>query len=229
MDGDGDEDLIAGNLGLNIKFKASEELPFTVKVKDFDNNGTNDVYLGYYDKEGELYPVRGRQCSSEEMPFIAEKFETYDAFAKASFDEILGDLVEGAVSHQIQFFESAYLENLGNGSFKVHKLPNEAQIAPVYGILPRDWNGDGKMDILLAGNYYGREVETTRSDAGVGTLLLGDGQGSFNAISPAEVGLIAYLDVRQLVMMENQDQSSMILVVNNNSGVQVYGQVRPVN
>lgn len=229
MDGDGDEDLIAGNLGLNIKFKASEEHPFTVKVKDFDENGTNDVYLGYYDQEGNLYPVRGRQCSSEQMPFIAEKFETYDAFAKASLDDVLGELVEGAISHQVQLFESVYLENLGNGELKVHKLPKAAQAAPIYGILPRDWNGDGHMDLLLAGNYYEREVETTRSDAGIGTLLLGNGRGQFKAISPAETGIVAYLDVRQLAVVENQQQLPVIFVLNNNYGLQVYGQKLPVN
>lgn len=229
MDGDGDEDLIAGNLGLNIKFKASEEHPFTVKVKDFDENGTNDVYLGYYDQEGNLYPVRGRQCSSEQMPFIAEKFETYDAFAKASFDDVLGDLVEGAISQEVQLFESVYLENLGNGELKVHKLPKAAQAAPIYGILPRDWNGDGHMDLLVAGNYYEREVETTRSDAGIGTLLLGNGNGQFKAISPAETGIIAYLDVRQLAVVENQQQLPLVFILNNNFGLQVYGQNFPVN
>ncbi len=228
MDGDGDQDLIAGNLGLNIKFKATPEKPFSVKIKDFDENGTNDIYLAYYDQDGELYPVRGRQCSSQQMPFIEDKFKTYNEFAKASFDDVLGDLATDALTHEIQMFESVYLENLGDGKFDVQKLPMAAQTAPMYGILPRDWNGDGHMDILVAGNYYEREVETTRSDAGIGTMLLGDGKGNFKAISPSETGIIAYLDVRALATVENNMKKPLVIIVNNNFGLQVYEGQRVV-
>ena len=222
MDGDGDQDLIVGNLGLNLKFKATPELPFSVKVKDFDGNGSNDIYLAYYDQDGSLCPVRGRQCSSQQMPFIEEKFKTYNEFASASFDEVLGDLAEGAISHEVKMFESVYIENIGDGEFEISKLPLAAQMAPTYGILPRDWNGDGHMDILLAGNFYQREVETTRSDAGIGTMLLGDGKGNFNAISPEENGIIAYLDVRSLATVENSQKQPLVIILNNNFGLQVY-------
>ncbi len=221
MDGDGDEDLIAGNLGLNIKFKASEAQPFSVYVKDFDENGTNDIYLGYYDADGIRYPVRGRQCSSEQMPFIAEEFETYDEFARTPLEGILGERIEGAIYHDVMQFESAFLENLGKGGLQLRKLPIDAQRAPIYGIIPRDWNGDGKMDLLIAGNYYEREVETTRSDAGIGQLLLGDGAGGFTAELTAKTGLLAYLDVRNLAFLEG-GEVPMVMIVNNNTGVQVY-------
>ena len=73
VDSDGDLDLVAGNLGLNIKYKSSESEPFKLFVKDFDGNGSNDVYLGYYDRDGICYPVRGRECSSQQLPFVKEK------------------------------------------------------------------------------------------------------------------------------------------------------------
>lgn len=71
----------------------------------------------------------------------------------------------------------------------MHKLPANAQPAPIFGILPRDWNGDGHMDVFLAGNYYEREVEATRSDAGSGTLSLGNGKGDFEALTLPKVVL----------------------------------------
>ena len=143
-------------------------------------------------------------------------------FAKASFDEVLGDLAEGAIEHEVKMFESVYIENLGGGEFELHQLPMAAQTAPAFGILPRDWNGDGHMDILLAGNYYEREIETTRSDAGIGTMLLGDGKGGFNPISPSENGIMAYLDVRSLATVENSQKQPLVLILNNNFGMQVY-------
>ncbi|KAA3623198.1 MAG: hypothetical protein DWQ02_24845, partial [Bacteroidetes bacterium] len=89
FDGDGDIDFVAGNLGLNYKYKASQEEPLHVYCSDFDNTGTFDIVLGYHE-QGTIFPVRGRQCSSEQMPYIQEKFPTYKDFAEASIDEIYG-------------------------------------------------------------------------------------------------------------------------------------------
>ena len=89
LDKDGDLDIIAGNLGSNSKFKASKEKPFKVYLKDFDENGTWDTYLGSYSSDGNIYPVRGRQCSSEQMPFIKDRFKSYNDFASKTIEEIL--------------------------------------------------------------------------------------------------------------------------------------------
>lgn len=221
LDNDGDQDLIAGNVGLNIKFKASKKKPFKAFIKDFDENGTNDVYLAYYDYSGNMLPVRGRQCSSEQMDFILDDFPTYHDFAQASVTEVLEGRMDGAVELAAEEFQSMILRNDGQGNFSQEALPMIAQSFPVFGILVRDLNEDGHQDIVLAGNYYEREVETTRSDAGIGTILLGSESGAFEAIPAYETGLYAYLDVRNLVELKNQSQP-LVVVVNNNEGVQVY-------
>ena len=221
-DGDGDLDLFAGNLGTNIKYKASEDKPFRLFVKDFDNNGTNDVYLGYYDSDGVCYPVRGRQCSSQQMPFIKKEFKTYNDFAKASIDEVLGERKEGAIIQEAKLFESCWIENKGRGQFAVHKLPIQAQTSPVNGIACTDINGDGFTDVLLVGNLYVREVETTRSDAGVGCVFLGDGKGGFKWVHPAETGMYAIYDTRSLGLLNNPQKTATFILGNNNMGLQVY-------
>lgn len=224
IDGDGDDDYIAGNLGLNLKFKASQEEPFKLFTKDFDGNGTHDVYLGYYDQDGTLYPVRGRQCSSEQMPFIKEKFEDYEAFAVASIEEILDDKMEGAALKEVQMFESAWVENQGGGKLKIHTLPNKAQIAPIFTIVPDDYDNDGDIDLFVAGNYHNREVETTRSDAGTGLVLINDGKGNFNPMSVMESGVYASLDARDAILVKaGPDQRKLLIVANNNGSAQVFG------
>ncbi|MEM1323317.1 MAG: VCBS repeat-containing protein [Bacteroidota bacterium] len=221
FDGDGDQDLVAGNLGLNIKYKASEEQPFKVYVKDFDENGSNDVYLGYYDQDGVCYPVRGRECSSQQLPYIKKEFKTYDDFANASIEKILGERKDGAVYHEAKVFTSMYIENQ-NGVFHPKALPNEAQISPIFGTAIYDWNGDGYLDMLVAGNYYQREVETTRSDAGIGRLLLGDGKGNFEPMPAAQAGLRAYKDVRAVGLVLDDQQQPMVLIANNDDALEVY-------
>jgi enediyne biosynthesis protein E4 len=225
-DGDGDQDFIAGNLGLNIKYKASVDQPFKVYVKDFDENGSNDVYLGYYDQDGICYPVRGRECSSQQLPFIKQEFKSYDDFAHASIEQVLGPRVEGAVSHEAKIFESVYIENR-NGTFVIKPLPNEAQISPIFGAASFDWNKDGHLDFMVVGNYYQREVETTRSDAGIGQILLGDGKGNFKAMHPTETGLKAYKDVRAVSLIFDDKKQPMIIIANNDDQLELYQLVNP--
>lgn len=220
IDNDGDLDLVAGNLGLNIKYKASEDQPFTLYIKDFDDNGTHDVYLGYY-QDGVCYPVRGRECSSQQLPYIKEEFKNYDKFGKATIDEVLGDRKEGAEFRTAKTFASVYIENQ-DGEFILHNLPNEAQISPIFGIVPQDFNGDGNLDLLIGGNYYNREVETTRSDAGIGQILLGDGKGAFKAMPSHNTGLALYKDVRAMEILKANGGNSTIIVANNNDPIQVY-------
>ena len=230
FDGDGDSDYVVGNLGLNIKYKASESEPFKVFVKDFDNNGSHDVYLAYYDRDGVCYPVRGRECSSQQLPFVKKDFPNYATFSVATVDEVLGERKEGAVIKEVKMFESVYIENAGDNGFIIRNLPNEAQISPIFGIAPFDWNGDGHLDLLTAGNYYEREVETTRSDAGIGNILLGDGTGQFKALNSIYTGLKAYKDVRDVKVLQDANSNPLIIIANNNDFLEFYRPVsKPLN
>ena len=220
MDKDGDLDFMAGNLGLNYKYKASYEEPFEVYLNDFDNNGSLDIVLGYFEK-GELFPVRGRQCSSEQMPFIQEKFPTYDLFGQANLSEIYGESsLAQSLNYRATNFASSYIENKGNGRFEVHTLPMEAQFSAINSILIHDFNGDGHLDALTAGNLFASEVETPRNDAGVGCLLLGDGNGGFSAVPPHESGLYLPYDVKKMAWTTSKDGKN-ILVGPNNDRVRV--------
>ena len=221
VDGDGDMDLLAGNLGLNIKYKASQDNPFKVYSADFDQNGSNDIYLGYYE-HGELFPVRGRQCSSQQMPFIKEKFPTYNEFADATVEEILGPSVEGALVLAAETFESSVFLNNGSGYFDRRKLPNMAQFSTLQDMILDDFDNDGDMDLLIAGNLFDREVETRRSDGSVGLLLLNDGKGNFAEVSPATSGFNAHLDARQLEII-NTAAGQAVMVSNTNGPIQVFG------
>ncbi len=222
LDGDGDTDLIAGNLGLNNKYKASKDRPFKVFVDDFDDNGSNDVYLGYYANDGVCYPVRGRQCSSEQMPFVKKKFETYEAFATASIIEVLDDkLEEESVAKEAYTFAHTMFLNDGNGNFKSVVLPNDAQRSIVNDILVTNLDNDPENEVFLVGNYYDREVETTRSDAGIGTILNIDSDGQCSVVPSTQMGQFANLDAREVVELEFPNKK-VIAVANNNDVMQFF-------
>jgi len=219
---DGRPDYVLGNLGKNSKFKASEEKPFIVMGNDFDKNGSNDVILaGYYGEK--LVPTRGRECTSEQMPFVADKYPSYDAFAKADIKTILtDDGYNEAVKFEVNNFYSSIALNLANDNFKLQPLPNKVQIAPIRSSICEDINKDGHLDILVTGNLYGAEVETVRYDAGIGAVMIGDGKGGFTPLSPIESGFYTPYDARDLAMLKGKNGESIILVGNNNEKIQAF-------
>lgn len=220
LDGDGDDDYVLGNLGKNNKFKASEEHPFKVYANDFDNNGTNDVVLAKYYKDGYV-PVRGRECTSQQMPYVAEKFEDYHSFASSKLINILPeDKVDEAVVYEIKSFESIILIN-NNDSFVKQPLPNAAQISPIKSSLVKDVNNDGITDVLVVGNHYGVEVETTRYDAGHGTVLLGTKEGRLEALSARNSGFYVPHDSRDLTQITIKGENTLV-VSNNNSTLKIF-------
>ena len=217
MDGDGDDDLFAGNLGLNYKYKASADEPFEVYYYDFDSNGSKDVVLTYYNF-GVQYPLRGRECSSEQVPLIKEKFQNYDLFAASDVSVVYGDdNLKNALHLRAKNFASLYLENIAGSHFEVHTLPTMAQISSINDFYVEDINGDGHLDAILAGNLFDAEVETTRADAGYGLVLLGDGSGNFQVMDKMESGLFIPFQVRSLTSVSCSAGRKLIAGVNGGS------------
>ena len=215
MDQDGDQDFLVGNLGLNYKYKASTEEPFEVYYYDFDDNGSKDVVLTYYNF-GIQYPLRGRECSSQQVPMIKEKFENYDLFASSDVFEVYGESkLDQALHLQATNFASVYIENLGDGQFKVSPLPRLAQISAVNDFVIHDFNMDGHSDVLLGGNLFDAEVETARADAGFGLLLLGDGAGNFRPLSKKESGFFVPYDLKSLNMIQYHNRPLILAGCNN--------------
>ncbi len=222
LDGDGDQDFVVGNLGLNYKYKASLHEPFQIHSTDFDENGSNDIVLGYC-QDGKVFPVRGRQCSFEQMPFIKTKFPTYHDFGLATLTDIFGGDIQRSLHYQAKEFASVVLLNLGNGKYEINRLPAEAQYAPIFGITTDDFNADGILDLLVAGNFYVSEVETGRADAGTGLFLEGKGGGTFTPVLSRDSGFMADRDVRDMALLRNAAGETLILVANNNDRLQVFG------
>ncbi len=215
MDQDGDQDFVLGNLGLNYEYKATEERPFHVFYHDFDNNGSGDLVLAQY--EGDiLFPVRERNRSVQQVPLLVEKFDTFHAFASADVYQIYGeDNLKNGMHYEAKVFSSMYIENTGGGKFRFHPLPMQAQLSPINDIIINDFNSDGHLDILTAGNLYGTEVETVRVDAGVGLLLYGDGSGKFTPVNHKESGFFLPYDVKRLKTFQHNNQTIIIAGCND--------------
>ena len=214
IDNDGDMDLIGGNLGDNYKYKATEGATFDIYLNDFDGNRTNDIVLSYYN-EGKQYPVRGRECSSQQMPSIKKKFKNYDEYSTATLLDVYNEnKLENAIHYQVSSFKSAVFIN-ENGKFIRRDLPVKAQMAPTNQILVDDFDADGIKDIVLGGNLYASEVETPRADAGYGLFLKGNQNLNFKPLAAKNSGLFMDGDVKDFMTI-NVKGKRYILVAKNN-------------
>lgn len=221
FDGDGDEDIAVGNLGLNYKYQASEKETFDIYAYDYDKNERLDIVLGYYN-QGIQYPVRGRECSSEQIPSLTKKFRNYTDFANASLTDVYTpEALEASIHYRVKIFSSVYIENLGMGQMKRNNLPELAQISNINGMVASDFNDDGNRDLVIVGNLFVSEVETPRNDASYGLFLEGDGQGSFKAVDYSKSGIYVPGDARAASLLKGID-GDLIIIANNNGPLQMF-------
>jgi len=225
LDRDGDLDVVAGNLGLNNKFHPSKEKPLEVYMADMDLSGTNDIVLAKHAKSGECVSVRGRECSSGQMPFLAQKFPTFRSFAEADLKLLYGPALDQALHYSATEFRSMVFRNEG-GRFTPSPLPMLAQLSVVRGIEVADLNGDGHLDLVTVGNLFGTEVERTRYDASTGAVLLGDGKLGFKAMPASTTGFMARGDARDVALLRTGGAPRFV-VANNNGPLQVFTLARP--
>ncbi len=219
FDGDGDEDYVFGNIGGNNKFHPSEEKPLFIYAKDFDDNGSFDIAMSKIN-DGRIVPVRGKECSSQQNPFLLDKIKSYKEFSTLDMDGIYGaEELKEAFKLTSHDFESLYVENLGDGKFKVTNLPHEAQLGPTLSFISRDYNNDGNMDIMGVGAIYDAEVETIRYDSNYGYVLLGDGKGNFKYSK--EYLPFINSDAKNMKAIKING-NEMYMVVSNNSPLQIF-------
>jgi len=227
FDNDGDIDYIAGNLGENSFFKASPQYPVNMYASDFDGNGTLDPIITVYlkDQQGNKkeYPAFNRDDLVDQIPTLKKKYLTYKEFGAADIHDIFPDSsLKKALHLQVNYLQTSYIENLGNGMFKLHALPPLAQMAPVFAMITDDVNDDGNLDIMLCGNDFGNEVMNGRYDAMNGLVLLGDGKGNFTAESILQSGLYIPGNAKALVKLRGSDSSYLIAASQNRAQLQLF-------
>jgi hypothetical protein len=215
VDGDGDLDLIGGNLGLNSILKASVKEPVEMYLNDFDNNGSLDQVICSY-QDGISYPVASLDEMVSQMPFLGKKFTNYSDFGGKTVKDIFDKkTLNHSILKSAVLFESCLFLNNGDGTFKINKLPMMAQFSPVRDILVRDIDMDGKMDLVLAGNDYTVRPSMGRYDASYGWCLLGDTDYRFNALMPTKSGLKITGDARRILPIIVSGKKYLVAAVND--------------
>lgn len=226
FDNDGDTDYIAGNFGRNINFQGTEKEPIRLYAKDLDTNGTIDPLLSFYLRDSigikKEYLYHPWQDVTKQYVGIRKKYNSFGEFGAATLPEMFSDgLLDDAVKLTFNYMETSLVENLGEGKFKLHPLPIEAQYAPVYGILPKDIDGDNLLDILLVGNDFGMEVQQGMADALVGMVLKNTGNFKMHVLPLNDTHFFVPGDAKALVGVNLNNGNELIIASQNNDSLKV--------
>lgn len=226
FDNDGDMDYIAGNMGLNTTqtLQPTQEFPVQLYANDFDNNTSRDLVMSYF-YAGREFPARGRAAMISQMgTYMKRKFPSFTPYSVSQIKDIFDSTkLANAVRLAATTFFNAYIENLGNGKFRIHRLPTLAQASPMFGTVVGDFNADGNLDVLAMENFYGPDREVIRYDAGFGLYLAGDGKGGFTEMPVNESGFYAPHDGRSIGVIDvGSDTVLYVVAVNNNAFTQVF-------
>lgn len=217
VNNDGFPDLLAGNLGLNSRLKASKEQPVRLYYEDFDHNGRKEQVLTYYLQNKEILFANKAELEKQ-LPVLKKKFLYAADFAKASLQELLGSReLETADKWSADYFASAILINKGNLQFTVEPLPFDAQLSPLKAAVPVDADGNNLPDFLVGGNYYGNNIEMGRYDASYGQILINKGEGRFDV--QAIPGLTIIGEIRYIRPLRVAGRQGYLVVRNNASAL----------
>ncbi len=224
FDNDGDQDIIAGNQGINGFIKPMFNKPVYVYKEDFDDNGSIDPILGQYFETSSgvsLKPVHTRDDIMKQLVVLKKKYGTYEEFAKASFQELLNinNLEQQTLNATI--FESIYAENIGNNTFIVYHLPDVCQLSPINDFLINDFNTDGFKDVLIVGNDYSAEANYGRHDAMIGIYLQGSKNG-FTPIKTQESGFLVPKQSNHIISAKDKNKEQLIVATQNNDSIRIF-------
>ena len=215
INGDGFEDMVAGNHGLNSRFKASEKKPVTMYVSDFDENGSVEQVITCYNGD-KPYPMALRHDLVGVLPYLKKKYLKYESYKEQTIEDIFTkEQLAKAIKLEAKEMRSSVIMNNKNGTFTMNALPMEAQFSTVCGIAVNDYDGDGKADILLGGNFYQSKPEAGIYDASYGLLLKGDGKGNFTPVNEKQSGILVNGQVRNIMELKAGKKRLTIFAMNN--------------
>lgn len=217
LDGDGDEDLIVGNHGLNSRFRASSSNPIKLYANDFDGNSYVDPILTFTAENGRQYPYALRHNLVDQLKYLSKKYPDYESFKDADIYDIFTESqLNTSTIIEVNNLKTILLINEGDFKFEIKDLPKEVQFTPIYAIATSDFDKDGDLDILLGGNLNGVMPEFGRYDASFGNYLENLGNNNFKNHKTGK-GIKINGEIRDIEILGDK-----IFVTKNNDTLEVY-------
>lgn len=222
LDKDGDMDFIIGNKGKNIPYSATAENPMRIWINDFDKNGTIEQITTVYENGGD-YPIHMRREITMQMSSLKKENLKATDYSKRTIQELFSkEVMDNTISKHVNITETVMAVNEGKGLFKIKRLPPRTQLSCVCGIVCRDVNKDGNIDIIAGGNNFEFKPQFSRLDASFGDLLLGDGELGFEWQGYDKSGFVVKDEIKHLLPFKDKDGKEFIIVAINDNKPRVF-------
>ncbi len=235
VDNDGDIDYIAGNLGQNSFYRASDKYPVRIYAKDFNKDGNYDAVPTLFlptsqeNSQRKEYPAQVRDDMAKQMISFKSKFQNYKSYANATFDKMFTkEEMQGVLKLEANYFSNSLIKNVGNGSFAIVPLPLPVQYSCINGMVAEDFDGDGNLDVVINGNDYSTEVTVGRYDACNGLLLKGDGKGNFIPQTILQSGVFIPGNGKALVKLRSSNGNCLLAASENKGPLKVFALKRNI-
>jgi hypothetical protein len=223
LDGDGDTDIVLGNLGLNFYLQPRQDQPVRLWVHDFDGNGAIDKVITRRIGKRDM-PVFMKKDMVEQIPGLKKANLRNTDYADRTVQELFEESIDSAFHWEVNSAASMVALNDGHAGFKAMPLPDPMQLSSIRAIRLSDVNQDNRVDILAAGNFFDLLPQFCRIDASYGHVALNIGRGVFNIVKPESTGLYIQGQARQILPIRTQ-QGPSFLVVQNNERPRIYRQI----
>ena len=211
INNDGLMDFIIGNYGLNSKYIATEENPLSIVYGDFNDDGSYELIESSFEN-GILMPIRQFNDLVKSMPFLYDRFLSFNQYSSASVADVLGN--KNAKILQVHTLETAAYLNLGKKFIRA-TLPNCAQLAPTNDVVISDFNKDSNQDIILAQNYYNNITGNDLLNASNGVMMTYENK-NFKELKRSGIKLGGEQNVVEIGDFNNDNNPDVIFSVNDN-------------
>lgn len=215
IDGDGDQDLVVGNIGENFYLRPDVNRPVKIFINDFEQKGSTEKIITRT-VDGKDKPVFLKRELLEQLPTLRKQNLKYADFATKSVDELFNaELVRNSIVKRFDYGSSIIALNDGKGKFTIKKLQLNVQLSSVNAIFCTDINNDKLPDLILGGNEFNLLPQFCRLDASYGHVLLNKGKGEFEYVFPDRSGLELRGQIRDIIEMDGFGKRYILFLQNN--------------
>lgn len=219
LNNDGLLDIIAGNHGTNSRLKASVEHPLSMYVNDFDKNGSIEQIVTQFAGD-KPYPIVLLPDLVKQLPSLRKKYVKHESYKDQTIEDVFDkETLKNSLKLEAKVMESSVFLQQKDGSFMQVSLPVEAQFSQVFSILPDDIDGNGTIDLIIAGNQTRMKPETGINNGSYGLTLLNNGNAEFKSLRPSESGIIVKDDTRQIKKLTINSEDVYLFIRNNANSI----------
>lgn len=227
LDNDGDMDLILGNQGDNVPYKASIENPMKLWINDYDNNGTLEQIITQ-NYEGKDYPLHQKKEMTAQISSLKKQNLKASEYARKTVQELFPENVfKNTIQKQANTMLSVIAINEGGGKFTIKELPAHVQLSCVCGISCSDVNNDGNLDLIMGGNNFEFKPQFSRLDGNYGSVLLGDGKMNFEWQDYENSGFFVREEVKHLKQFKDKNGNTFLIAAINEGKPKIYALTKP--